>query len=78
MQFPVKNAYALTIYKAQGQTVGRLGIYLGSEVFSPAQLYTAMSRVRNSKKIKIYAPNAPKITNARFVRNIVAPGLHYD
>lgn len=52
-QFPIKLAFGMTINKAQGQTLGVLGLYLASPVFSHGQLYVAMSRVRSSNGIKI-------------------------
>uniref|UniRef100_A0AC34FHG3 ATP-dependent DNA helicase n=1 Tax=Panagrolaimus sp. ES5 TaxID=591445 RepID=A0AC34FHG3_9BILA len=44
-QFPVKLSFAMTINKAQGQTLDRVGLYFRQgECFSHGQLYTAMSR----------------------------------
>jgi hypothetical protein len=43
-QFPIKICYAMTINKAQGQSLDRLGIFLPQPVFGHGQLYTAMSR----------------------------------
>ena len=44
-QYPVKHAWAITLNKSQGQTIGEgLGIYLPAPVFSHEQLYVSMSR----------------------------------
>lgn len=43
-QFPVKLAWGMTINKAQGQTLVRVGIYLPRPVFTHGQLYVALSR----------------------------------
>jgi hypothetical protein len=43
-QFPIRLAYAMTINKAQGQSLRRVGIYLKHPVFSHGQLYVALSR----------------------------------
>ena len=41
-QFPVKLAFALTIFKSQGQTFNILGLYLKSPVFSHGALYVLL------------------------------------
>ncbi|CAG8666322.1 15668_t:CDS:2, partial [Dentiscutata heterogama] len=43
-QFPIKLAFALTINKAQGQTIPNLGLYFPEPVFTYRQLYVALSR----------------------------------
>lgn len=44
-QYPIKLAWAMTINKAQGQSIpARLGIFLPSPVFAHGQLYVAFSR----------------------------------
>lgn len=50
-QFPVVSAFAMTINKAQGQTVQNLGLYLPSPCFSYGQLYV-LSRVTSRSKFK--------------------------
>ena len=52
-QFPIRLAFAMTINKAQGQTFGRVGLYLREPVFSHGQLYVAFSRVRNAQSIRV-------------------------
>ena len=56
-QFPLRLAFGMTINKAQGQTLGILGLYLGTPVFSHGQLYVAMSRVRSPNAVKVYEQN---------------------
>lgn len=52
-QFPLRLCFAMTINKAQGQTLDFVGIYLREPVFSHGQLYVALSRDKSSKCIKI-------------------------
>ncbi|KAG3019643.1 hypothetical protein PC128_g19249 [Phytophthora cactorum] len=51
-QFPVQPAFAMTINKAQGQTLMNLGLYLATPCFSHGQLYVALSRVTERSKFK--------------------------
>ena len=43
-QFPIKSWFAMTINKAQGQSINNLGVYLPQPVFSHGQLYVALTR----------------------------------
>ena len=59
-QFPVHLAFSITINKAQGQSVGRVGIDLRVPVFSHGQLYVALSRATCSRNVKILLPDIGK------------------
>lgn len=52
-QFPVRLAYAMTIHKAQGQTLEKVGVDLRLAVFSHGQLYVAFSRVKRQSNLKV-------------------------
>lgn len=54
-QFPVRLSFAMTINKAQGQTIPNVGVYLPDPVFSHGQLYVALSRATSRRNIKILA-----------------------
>jgi ATP-dependent DNA helicase PIF1 len=44
-QFLIRLSFAMTINKAQGQTISNVGIYLPEPVFSHGQLYVALSAI---------------------------------
>ena len=52
-QFPVRPAFAMTINKSQGQSLGTVGIDLCYPVFSHGQFYVAVSRGRNWGRVRI-------------------------
>lgn len=56
-QFPVRLAFAMTINKAQGQSVKNVGLDLRTPVFTHGQLYVALSRVTSSSCIKVIFPS---------------------
>ncbi|MDR1775859.1 MAG: AAA family ATPase [Actinomycetes bacterium] len=45
-QYPMKPAYAITAHKAQGQTYATAVVDLSADMFSPGQMYVALSRVK--------------------------------
>ncbi len=79
LQFPVRPAFAMTINKAQGQTLRKAGLYLKSPVFSHGQLYVALSKASSRDGITIVAPGGwrPEIRNED--GEVVAPaGMYVD
>ncbi|XP_071642994.1 ATP-dependent DNA helicase PIF6-like [Temnothorax longispinosus] len=66
LQFPVRLAFAMTINKAQGQSLQVCGLYLENPCFSHGQLYVGCSRVGKPNDLFVYAPNGK-------TKNIVYP-----
>ena len=66
LQFPIRLAFAITINKAQGQSLELCGLYLHSDCFSHGQLYVAYSRGGNPDNLFIY-------TKTGTTKNIVYP-----
>ena len=59
-QFPLRLAFATTINKSQGQTLGIIGVYLPEPVFGHGMLYVALSSVRAFRDIVILIKKVPK------------------
>ena len=52
-QYPLQNAFALTVHKTQSLSLDEISVVLDSSLFSPGQAYTAMSRGRTFVKVHI-------------------------
>lgn len=61
-QFPIRLAFAMTINKAQGQSVRYVGLDLRVPVFSHGQLYVALSRATSCHRIKALLPDEDRRT----------------
>ena len=71
-QFPGRLSFAMTINKAQGQSIPNVGVYLPEPVFSHGQLYVALSRATARKNIKILVvhDDNPKKRNRHSEQNL--------
>lgn len=56
VQFPLMLAWAVTIHKAQGKTLERVRVDLGTGAFVPGQVYVALSRCRSLTDISLARP----------------------
>ena len=64
-QLPLIPAFAVTVHKAQGQTLAKVGLFLTTAIFTHGQLYTALSRTRGWGNIRVFntLPNPHIIHN---------------
>jgi ATP-dependent DNA helicase PIF1 len=70
-QFPLRLAFAMTINKAQGQTLKHVGLCLTEPVFTHGQLYVALSRVTDGKNLRIIVPDTPEARREGKIKNVV-------
>ncbi len=75
-QFPVRLAFAMTINKAQGQSVTHVGLDLRTAVFAHGQLYVALSRCTSPLHIKVlFAEDKTDMKTMNIVYQEVLPNL---
>jgi len=68
-QLPIRLGFSMSINKAQGQSLDRVGIYLKNPVFAHGQLYVALSRCTDWRNLRVLlSPNVHRKTS-----NIVYP-----
>jgi len=53
-QFPVRLAWAMSIHKAQGQTLKQCGVFLPAPVFTHGQLYVCASRSSSASGLRFW------------------------
>lgn len=71
-QFPFRLSFAMTINKAQGQTLDYVGVYLPRPVFSHGQLYVAFSRAKTADSVKVLLrPTSIDESDENCTQNIV-------
>ncbi|XP_022851655.1 uncharacterized protein LOC111373369 [Olea europaea var. sylvestris] len=71
-QFPIRPCFAITINKAQGQTLDFVGLYLPEPVFCHGQLYVALSRATTSTSLKVLLkPSSMDNSHNTCTKNVV-------
>lgn len=69
-QLPIRVAFAITINKAQGLTLRRVGVYLEEDVFSHGQLYVGFSRCGDDENLWVFGPQ-PDEHGKMWIKNVV-------
>eukprot|EP00889_Picochlorum_renovo_P006202 jgi/Picre1/33232/NNA_008557.t1 len=76
-QLPIRVAFAMTINKAQGLTLQRVGVYLRDDVFSHGQLYVALSRCGDDQNLWVFGPQPDDQGKLR-MKNVVYKEILID
>jgi hypothetical protein len=74
LQFPARLAFAISINKAQGQSIKFVGVDLRMPVFTHGQLYVALSRATSRHRVKALLPERSRLGRNR-TPNIVYPQI---
>lgn len=67
-QLPLLLSWALSIHKAQGQTIDRLKIDL-RRIFEKGQVYVALSRARSKDRLEVHNFDPRRITTSQLVKD---------
>jgi len=62
-QFPLQLTFAMTINKAQGQTMTTVSVFLPEPVFTHGQLYVALSWATHMNDVFVFCLNGRMTTN---------------
>ena len=78
-QFPIRLSFAMTINKAQGQTIPNVGVYLPESVFSHDKLCVELSgRILRENK-KVLVKSVKEFTNKGvYTSNVVYSEVLHD
>jgi hypothetical protein len=73
LQCPARLAFAISINKAQGQSVRYVGVDLRVPVFTHGQLYVALSRATSRSRVKVLLPSTGPHGHSNRTLNVVFP-----
>ncbi|KAL4558478.1 hypothetical protein LXL04_036679 [Taraxacum kok-saghyz] len=78
-EFVIRLCFAMTINKAQGQTIQNVGIYLPEPVFPHGQLYVALSRGISRGNTKVLVkPNDRSNGDDVYTSNVIYKEVLFD
>src|SRR5207302_361866 len=61
---PLRLAYACTVHKSQGLTIDRIQVCF-TNMYTPHQVYVAISRCRNAHGIRLVGPRQALVKNIK-------------
>jgi hypothetical protein len=70
-QFPMVPAYAVTIHKSQGQTLGKVGLFVEADAFAHGLIYVAMSRVSSWASLFFYSPEGRETMHNKVCKHLL-------
>jgi ATP-dependent exoDNAse (exonuclease V) alpha subunit len=72
-QFPIRQGWASTIHKTQGQTCSKLGLFYpqGSSLFAPGMAYTLFSRLKSFDDFRYFAPTDREVIPSIFSMQLI-------
>lgn len=76
-QMPLQICYAMTINKAQGQSLEKVALFLPNGVFTHGQLYVAVSRVTSPQGLKLFIIDEDG-NNTNVTQNVVFKEVFYN
>ncbi|KAK1398933.1 hypothetical protein POM88_008796 [Heracleum sosnowskyi] len=76
-QMPTQICYAMTINKAQGQSLEKVALFLPKGVFTHGQLYVAVSRVTSPQGLKLFIDDEDG-NSTNITQNVVYKEVFYN
>ena len=70
-QFPLRLAFAMTINKAQDQTLNHIDLCLKEPIFTHGQLYIALSRITNDANLWMIVPDTEETRQQGKIKNVM-------
>lgn len=74
---PIQVCYAMTINKAQGQSLEKVGLFLPKGVFTHGQFYVAVSRVTSPQGLMVFI-NDEDGNCTNITQNVVYKEVFYN
>ncbi|KAK1357764.1 hypothetical protein POM88_051020 [Heracleum sosnowskyi] len=76
-QMPIQICYAMTINKAQGQSLEKVALFLPKGVFTHGQLYVAVSRITSPQGLKLFIDDEDG-NSTNITQNVVYKEVFYN